>query len=72
MLKQLFTAIISAFLGVIITKHFADKTVIELHRDYKRKEHDTWSYAFSAGWDGGYEIGYRRGHMHGTIGHNEN
>jgi hypothetical protein len=57
MLKNLIIAILSALTGVIITKHFADKNVIELQREHNRKEHDAFSYAHSAGWDGGYVQG---------------
>ena len=53
MLKTLIIAVLSAITGVVITKHFADKNVIELQREFARKEHDTHSYAFSAGWDAG-------------------
>lgn len=57
MFKNLIIAALSALSGVIITKHFADKNVIELQREQARKEHDTFSYAFSNGWDAGHVQG---------------
>ena len=53
MLKNLIIAVLSAMTGVIITKHYADKNVIELQREFNAKEYETHSSAFSAGWDAG-------------------
>lgn len=60
MLKTLIIALLSALTGHVITQHIADKRVIELHRAQARTEHDTFSYAFSGGWDHGITEGRKQ------------
>lgn len=60
MLKTLILAILSALTGHVITQLRADKRVIELQRKQARSEHDTFSYAFSGGYDAGINEGGKR------------
>lgn len=60
MIKTLIAAIVSALTAHFITKHFADKNVIALHRSYDRKNDKTFHDAYSSGWNDGYMHGYRR------------
>lgn len=53
MFKNLIIAALSALIGHVITQHRADKRVIELQRKHAQSEHDTFSYAFSGGYDAG-------------------
>lgn len=53
MLKNLIIAALSALAGYVITQHLADKNVIELQRKHAQSEHDTFTKAFSGGWDAG-------------------
>lgn len=50
MIKTLLTAIVSAVASHIITKHYADKNVISLHRSYDRKLDQTYMFAYAKGW----------------------
>lgn len=60
MFKYLITALLSALAGHVITQHRADKRVIELQRRHARSEHDTFSFAFSGGWDHGKTEGRKQ------------
>lgn len=60
MFKNLIIALLSALLGHVITQHRADKRVIELQRAHARDEHDTFSQAFSGGWDAGKNEGRKQ------------
>lgn len=51
MFKNLIIALLSALAGHVITQHLADKRIIELQRAHARSEHDTFTQAFSGGWD---------------------
>lgn len=66
MIKTLIAAIVSALTAHFITKHFADKTVIELHRSYDRKLDYKFVSAYSQGWNEGHEHGYRIGRIDGS------
>lgn len=57
MLKNLIIAVLSALGATVITKHFADKKIIELQREFNAKEYEIHSSSFSSGWDYGYTNG---------------
>jgi hypothetical protein len=55
MLKTLIAAIASFFLGVIVTKHFDDKKIIEIHRANDRAKDTLRSETFRDAWNDGYQ-----------------
>jgi hypothetical protein len=60
MLKTLIAAILGFVFGVAITKHFDDKKIIQLHRDYDRTMDKKRSDTFSTAWEYGYKYALDR------------